>query len=277
MLNRTPRALAQSVYLVKGYIDACCSLRRCAAKIHSLPVDAYLGLKTDLNVVACRHLACSADNRFCRLCQRNPLKRCSPTSNFAIKQLETQTLKAPCDAAIKVVFASETMAAEPGSPSLGSAELEGTGVCLEVTAKTSLQFLCMPLVFLNSLPAPHAENQQLAAQLLCLHHTAADCVIICTFVLPHLTWPPHTAVQLQIRKRQIAMDTVTNEHSCCDAQTLPAALHPLTLDTHPDKHDMGNQQCYATNKRPMQHDWCSGEYCGGPLKIFIVFACDARK
>lgn len=88
---------------------------------------------------ACRHLTCSANNRFCKLCERNPLKRCNPSSNFATKQFETQVLRAPCDAAIKVLFAggqtsTQAAAAESGSLSVGCAEPEMDDVCLEVTA-----------------------------------------------------------------------------------------------------------------------------------------------
>lgn len=49
-------------------------------------------------------------------------------------------LKAPCDAAIKVLFvqgqtSTQTAAAESGSPSVGSAEHEtDDNICLEVTA-----------------------------------------------------------------------------------------------------------------------------------------------
>lgn len=89
-----------------------------------------------------RHLTCPAENRFCPLCARNPLKRCSPSSNFAAKQFETQLLKARCDAAIKVGFVREhtstqAAAAVLSSPQAGSAEPETDGVCLEVRAADS--------------------------------------------------------------------------------------------------------------------------------------------
>ena len=85
----------------------------------------------------CRHLTCPAENRFCPLCSRNPLKRCRSTDNFATKQFEEVSLTAACRAPIAVAYstgqtARQPISAGPSSSLAGSAEQQHGAVRLEV-------------------------------------------------------------------------------------------------------------------------------------------------
>lgn len=89
-----------------------------------------------------RHLTCTAENRFCQLCARNPQKRCSFGNDFAAKHLETQALAAPCNAPIRISFSSgksrdRSASAEPSSSQASSADLANDNVYLEVRATSS--------------------------------------------------------------------------------------------------------------------------------------------
>ena len=92
---------------------------------------------SDSYCAVCRHLTCPAENRFCPLCTRNPLKRCRSTENFATKHCEKLPLAAACGAPIVVAFSTGQAARQPSSagPSsslAGSAEQQHGLVRLEV-------------------------------------------------------------------------------------------------------------------------------------------------
>ncbi|DBA71138.1 TPA: hypothetical protein ACH3X2_011544 [Trebouxia sp. C0005] len=87
-----------------------------SVEVRRLPVGAQL-----------RHLTCPAENRFCPLCARNPLKRCKSSENFAAKHLETQSLAAPCGAPITVALSLGQAARQPSSADPGSSQAASFG------------------------------------------------------------------------------------------------------------------------------------------------------
>ncbi|KAL0051206.1 hypothetical protein WJX82_003759 [Trebouxia sp. C0006] len=101
-----------------------------SVQVQRLPVGAQLRFQHD-----CEHLTCPAENRFCSLCARNPLKRCKPSENFAAKHLETQSLAAPCGASITVALslgpARQPSSADPGSSQAASFGQHSEDVRLE--------------------------------------------------------------------------------------------------------------------------------------------------
>ncbi|DBB00042.1 TPA: hypothetical protein ACH3X1_013901 [Trebouxia sp. C0004] len=93
-----------------------------SVEVQRLPVRAQLRFQHD-----CEHLTCPAENRFCSLCARNPLKRCKSSENFAAKHFETQSLAAPCGASITVALSAGQAARQPSDADPGSSQAASFG------------------------------------------------------------------------------------------------------------------------------------------------------